>query len=148
YPSFADPALRKKRGILIEFSPERFPLNSHRRFFDLHRAGLFPVIAHPERYQPVWADRRSLHPFVEAGAYLLLDVCALVGKYGRAAQKAAELLLDDEAYLAACSDAHKPEDVEEVARAFDRLRKLAGDDAVERLFIDGPRSILHQPRAE
>jgi protein-tyrosine phosphatase len=144
YPSFT---AGKKAGILIEFAPERFPLNAHRRFFDLHRAGLFPVIAHPERYQPVWSDPGSLKPFVEAGAHLLMDVCSLVGKYGKAAQKAAEALFDDGAYLAACSDAHKPEDVDEVGRAIDRLRKIGGDESVEQLLVDGPRAILHRPAA-
>jgi protein-tyrosine phosphatase len=141
YPSFT---AGKKSGVLVEFAPERFPLNAHRRFFDLHRAGLFPVIAHPERYQPVWSDRKSLHPFVEAGAYLLLDVCSLVGKYGKAAQRAAEQLFDDDAYLAACSDAHKPEDLDDVARAIERLRKIGGDESVESLLVDGPRAILHR----
>ena len=143
YPSF-DPT-KKKRGVLVEFAPERFPFNAHRRFFDLHKAGLFPVVAHPERYQPVWSDILTLKPFVEAGAHLLLDVCSLVGKYGKAAQKAAESLLDEDAYLAACSDAHKPEDVEVVARAIERLRKLGGDDTVEQLLVHGPRAILNQP---
>jgi protein-tyrosine phosphatase len=154
YPSFATaPAAPakpggwqpppKKRGVLIEFAPERFPLNAHRRLFDLHRAGLYPVIAHPERYQPVWSDRACLKPYVEAGAHLLLDVCSLVGKYGRAAQRASELLLDDGAYFAACSDAHKPEDVVEVARGIERLRQLAGEDAVHALLHSGPSAILH-----
>jgi len=141
YPTFI---AGKKAGVLVEFAPERFPLNAHRRFFDLHRAGLFPVIAHPERYQPVWSDRGALKPFVEAGAYLQLDVCSLVGKYGKQAQKSAELLFDDGAYAIACSDAHKPEDLDDVARAIERLRKIGGDESVEALLIDGPRAILHR----
>ena len=138
-------APRRKRGVLLEFNPERFPQSVHNRFFDLHRAGFYPVIAHPERYAPVWKDRESLSPLVEAGAHLLLDVCSLVGKYGKAAQKASEKLLDDGAYLAACTDAHKPEDLEVVEQALARLRKLAGDEGVEALFVDGPRHILHLP---
>jgi protein-tyrosine phosphatase len=140
-------ARARKRGVLVEFNPERFPQSTHHRFFDLHRAGFYPVIAHPERYAPVWKDTDSLSPLVEAGAYLLLDVCSLVGKYGRAAQKASEKLLDAGAYLAACSDAHKPEDLEAVAQGIERLRKLAGDDGVEDLLTAGPRQILHLPES-
>jgi protein-tyrosine phosphatase len=139
------PKTRRKRGVLVEFNPERFPQSAHNRFFDLHRAGFYPVIAHPERYAPVWKDTASLTPLVEAGAHLLLDVCSLVGKYGRAAQKASEKLLDEGAYAAACSDAHKPEDVDVVAQAIERLRKLAGDEGVEELLTIGPRRILHLP---
>jgi protein-tyrosine phosphatase len=143
YPSF-DPKERK-RGVLIEFNPERFPQSAHNRFFDLHRAGFYPVIAHPERYAPVWKDTASLTPLVEAGSHLLLDVCSLVGKYGRAAQKASEKLLDEGAYMAACSDAHKPEDVDVVAQAIERLRKIVGDEGVADLLTAGPRRILHLP---
>jgi protein-tyrosine phosphatase len=131
-----------KRGVLVELPPNAFPLRIDRRFFDLSRAGLRPVLAHPERYQPVWKDDRCLDPLLDAGACLLLDVCALIGKYGRASQKAAEKLLDDEAYEAACSDAHRPEDAELVEEAIAVLTKRVGPAETERLLGAGPRGIL------
>jgi protein-tyrosine phosphatase len=134
-----------KRGVLVEFGAERFPFHAHNRFFDLHRAGFAPVLAHPERYAPVWKDLGALRPLIDAGAHLLLDVCSLVGKYGRAAQKASEKLLDEGAYAAACSDAHKPEDVEVVAQAIERLEQLAGEEGVSELLSAGPRRILNMP---
>ena len=82
---------------------------------------------------------------MEAGALLLLDVCAVVGKYGRAAQRASERLLEEGAYTAACSDAHKPEDVAVVVEAIERLTKLVGKDGVTELLSLGPRRILHLP---
>lgn len=138
---------KTKRGVLVEFAPERFPFHAHNRFFDLHRAGYVPVLAHPERYAPVWKGTEALAPFVEAGAHLLLDVCSLVGKYGRAAQKASERLLEEGSYAAACSDAHRPEDAEVVMRAIERLGALAGEEGVVELLSAGPRRILHMPEA-
>jgi protein-tyrosine phosphatase len=131
-----------KRGVLVELPPQVFPTRLERRFFDLSRAGYRPILAHPERYQPVWKDDRCLDPLLDAGACLLLDVCALVGKYGRASQKAAEKLLDDEAYEAACSDAHRPEDTEVVLDAILQLTKRVGVEETERLLGSGPRGIL------
>ncbi len=131
-----------RRGVLVELPPQHFPPRVDRRFYDLSRAGLRPVLAHPERYQPVWRDDRVLDPFLDAGVCLLLDVCALVGKYGRAAQKAAEKLLDDQAYEAACSDAHRPEDADVVAEAVEVLAARAGKDEAERLLGAAPRAIL------
>jgi protein-tyrosine phosphatase len=153
YPSFAAPpahpgARPAKRGVLVEFAAERFPHHAHNRFFDLHRAGFVPVLAHPERYAPVWKDPDALKPCIEAGAHLLLDVCSLVGKYGRAAQRASERLLEDGVYAAACSDAHRPEDVDIVAEAIERLEELAGDDGVQELLGTGPRRILNMPDAD
>ncbi len=133
---------RPKRGVLVELPPQAFPPQLAHRLFDLGRAGLRPVLAHPERYQPVWKDDRCLDPLLDAGAALLLDVCALVGKYGRAAQKAAEKLLDDEAYEAACSDAHRPADVDVVAEAIAALEERVGRAEAERLLGDGPRGLL------
>ena len=130
------------RSVLVEFPPQAFPARIQARFYDLKRLKITPVLAHPERYQPVWESDRCLDPLLDAGAYLLLDICSLVGKYGRSAQRAAEKLLEEEAYEAACSDAHKPEDVDAVVKAIDRLEVLAGKGEAIRLLSDGPRAIL------
>lgn len=135
-------AAGRKRAVLVELHPQRFPPQLHQRLFDLSRAGLRPVVAHPERYQPVWTDDACLDPLLDAGACLLLDVCALTGKYGRASQRAASKLLDEDAYEAACSDAHRPRDAEETARAIEALERAVGRGEAERLLRDGPRAIL------
>jgi protein-tyrosine phosphatase len=130
------------KSALVEFGPRAFPLRAQHRFFDLRRAGLVPVLAHPERYEPVWKDDTCLDPLLDAGAHLLLDVCALTGKYGRVPKRAAEKLLEEGAYEAACSDAHKPRDIDEVIRAIERLEELVGAEESKRLLADGPRAIL------
>ncbi len=130
------------RAILVELGRGPFPLRLQHRFFDLRRAGLVPVLAHPERYEPVWRDDGCLDPLLDAGAHLLLDMCALLGKYGRAPQQAAEKLLGEGAYQAACSDAHRPADVDGVVQAIARLEAMVGKEEAERLLGDGPREIL------
>jgi protein-tyrosine phosphatase len=132
----------KRRSVLIELPPQVLPPNLQHRLFDLSRSGLRTVIAHPERYQPVWKDDSCLDPLLDAGAALLLDVCALVGKYGRASQRAAEKLLEEEAYEAACTDSHRPDDATVVARALEALEKRVGGSEMSRLLRDGPRAIL------
>lgn len=129
-------------AVLVEFPQEGFWPYTANRFFDLRRAGLVPVVAHPERYAAVWKDDACLDRLLDAGAHLLLDVCALVGKYGRASQQAAEKLLEEDAYEAACSDAHRPADVEEVVRAMERLEVLVGREEAYRVLRDGPRGLL------
>jgi protein-tyrosine phosphatase len=130
------------RAVLVEFGPTALPVRAQQRLFDLRRAGLVPVLAHPERYEPVWRDDSCLDALLDVGAHLLLDVCALVGKYGRVPQRAAEKLLEEDAYEAACSDAHRPADVDIVVRAIARLAALVGQSEAERLLSSGPRSIL------
>jgi len=129
-------------AALVELPSEAFPVRVAHRFVDLHRASITPVLAHPERYRPVWDDDSCLDPLLDAGAHLLLDVCALVGKYGRAAQRAAEKLVEEDAYEAACSDVHRPADVEVVAAAITRLESLVGPAEARRLLDEGPRRLL------
>lgn len=130
------------RAVLVEMNPTAFPLRLPERLADLRRRGLVPVIAHPERYQPVWNDRDEVDALLDVGACLLLDICALVGKYGSQPQRVAEKLVEEDAYEAACSDAHRPADADAVEKAITRLEKLVGKPEAKRLLDEGPRRIL------
>lgn len=130
------------KAALVEFPTEAFPARVADRFFDLRMRKLRPVLAHPERYRPVWKDRTVLDPFLDSGVVLLLDTAALVGKYGRAPERAAHDLLEEGYYVAACSDAHRAKDVDDVARGIARLEKLVGAEETDYLLREGPRSIL------
>ncbi len=129
-------------GVLVELSPERPPLRLAERFFDLRRRRLRPVLAHPERYAFVAEDFRWLDPLLDGGALLLLDVAALVGKYGRRAERTAFRLLEGGYYYAACSDSHRPADVDAVVKGIDRLRESVGDEETAFLLAEGPRNVL------
>ncbi len=133
----------KGRAVLVEFGYEQLPVMLPSRFFDLRRTLQRPVVAHPERYEPFHRDpNKAAETMRRAGGVLLLDVAALVGKYGTRAQSTAEALVESDAYYAACSDAHRPEDAEVVARAIERLERMKGASGVERLLKKGPRDIL------
>src|SRR5262249_24595844 len=96
----------------------------------------------PERYHPVWKEIEVLEPLFDGGAVLLLDVAALAGKYGRAPRDAAERLLEAGYYDAACSDAHRVSDIEEVVAGIRRLEKICGVEEAEYLLREGPQAIL------
>jgi len=130
------------RAVLLEFYEIDFPPAIQHRLYDLRVRGLLPVIAHPERYQCFWRSPEMLERVVDSGCAALLDVAALIGKYGRKTQACAEQLLDRGLYHAACSDAHRPSDVLEVSRGIQRVRELYGDEEVQFLLNEGPRSLL------
>ncbi len=138
---------RELGTILVEFldlSPiSIIEIQLHR----LQTAGYIPVVAHPERYRAVWADPGLVDRLQRAGCVALLDSAALVGKYGRRAQECAEALLEDGTFHAACSDAHRPEDVEPVSQAMELILERYGQDELNLLFRDGPTNILngHRP---
>jgi protein-tyrosine phosphatase len=130
------------RAVLVEFAPDHLPARLADRLFDLRRKGLRPVIAHPERYRVSWKDLNVMEDLVDRGMVLLMDVGALAGKYGRAPKKAAERMLDAGLYYAACSDAHRASDVDEVIAGINRMRKLVGDEETGFLLREGPRRVL------
>jgi protein-tyrosine phosphatase len=130
------------RAVLLEFYEIDFPPMVQHRLLDLRVRGLLPVIAHPERYHCLWRSPDTLERMVDAGIAALLDVAALVGKYGKKTQNCAEELLDRGLYHAACSDAHRPADIAEVARGIERVRELYGDEEVSFLLREGPTSLL------
>jgi protein-tyrosine phosphatase len=130
------------RAALLEFYEIDFPPIIEQRLFDLRQRRLLPVIAHPERYRKFWDQPEALQRLVDQGIGALLDCMALVGKYGRRPQRAAEELLEAEVYQAACTDLHRPRDLELVAKAIELIRKRFGQEEVDFLFEEGPNAIL------
>lgn len=129
-------------AALIEFHYESWPRNVERRLFEMQVRGLRPVIAHPERYGALSRSTDPLDPLLDVGALTLLDLMSLEGKYGERSRRAAERMLEEGAYDAACTDTHRPEDVAIVARAIERLRALVGREEAELLLGEHPRQIL------
>jgi protein-tyrosine phosphatase len=129
-------------AVLLEFYESSFPLRLDALLCRLRRQGLTPVIAHPERYRALWQTPEILDRLLDLGAVALLDIAALVGKYGRQPQRCAESMLEQGAYQAACSDAHRPADVAQVAEGIALIRERYGEAELVSLLRDGPLRIL------
>jgi tyrosine-protein phosphatase YwqE len=129
-------------AILVEFSDFTAIALIEKQLFQLQTRGYIPVIAHPERYRAVWSDHELISRLVELGSVALLDVSALVGKYGSRAQSAAETLLENGIYDAACTDSHRPADVDMAEKAMARVEKMYGSDELELLFGENARRLL------
>lgn len=130
------------RAVLLEFYEIDFPPYIEQKLFDLRRRGILPVIAHPERYRKFWDKPEALERLVDQGVATLLDCMALVGKYGRRPQQAAEDLLERELYQAACTDLHRPADVPTVQKSLKLIEKRYGKDEIAFLFDEGPKALL------
>lgn len=133
---------RGAHTILIEFRYEAWPRKIEEQLFRMQVKGLRPLIAHPERYNALFDRTDPLDPLLEVGAMTLLDTMSLMGKYGDRPRRAAERMLEEGAYDAACSDTHRPEDVDVMAKAIERLRALVGKDECQALLSDRPRGML------
>jgi protein-tyrosine phosphatase len=130
------------RAVLLEFYDMDFLPAVENRLFELRRRRLVPVIAHPERYRCLWQSHERLRDLVASGSTALLDLAALTGKYGKEPQRCARRLLEDGLYHAACSDAHRVSDVEEVEDGLAFIEKHYGEEELDLLLRKGPREIL------
>lgn len=129
-------------AALVELPRDHVPRSLAQCFFQMRVRGVQPVLAHPERYRPLFKRSDELESLVDGGALPLLDVMSLTGKYGREPKKAAERMLDEGLYFAACSDAHRPTDVPTVAEGIEALIERLGRSEAETLLAVHPRQIL------
>ena len=129
-------------SALIEFLYDVIPLRVEMRIWRLCQKGIVPVLAHPERYSPLAHDSERLEELVGAGARPLLDVMSLVGAYGRTAKAAAERILGEGLYAAACTDAHKSADLPTIESALAALDRIVGAAGVRALLVDEPARLI------
>jgi len=128
-------------AALVEF-PDSIPQGVADQFFRIHVGGIRPVLAHPERYRPLFKRSEPIERIADMGVALQLDVMSLVGKYGRAPRRAAERMLEEQLYFVASSDCHDPRDLDKVDKAIGRLAELVGDDGRDLLMRDNPAALL------
>jgi protein-tyrosine phosphatase len=135
------PSYDRGPAFLVEFRPSHLPLGLFERLFDLRCKGKLPVIAHPERYAPLWKDAESLEK-LRSDCAMVVDLGALSGYHGRKQAKFARKYLLSGIAHAAASDLHSPEDLPGIAKGIEWIRKKLGEDAVQRLLADNPAKIL------
>lgn len=116
--------------VLVELpSWNEWPDDIERTLVELRDGGLWPVLAHPERHTPVQRCPELVLQAVEAGALVQLNASSLLGGNGRAAQRAAVLLLRARAAHLIASDGHHPLDrPPRVADAWARAANLVGEE--------------------
>ncbi len=144
-PSVGTPRLRGLGAgacVLVE-APYTSPLPALSEIiFRMKLKGITPLIAHPERCLEFERKGRAAE-VVNAGAYLQLDIGALIGRYGPAARKLSRGFLSQGLYAVGATDLHAPVGAREwVGRSLAELRSQAGEAALEALMGAQPRALL------
>ena len=128
-------------AFLVEFSPSQLPAGLGQRIFELRRRGKLPVIAHPERYQPLWSAPEQVTA-LRADCALVVDLGAIAGYHGRREGKAARAYVEQGLAHAVASDVHSPSDLRGTAEGVAWIKKRLGEHALVRLLDENPRRIL------
>ena len=92
--------------MLIEFQMWELPEIHREILFDLKMAGVTPIIAHPERYEPVQKDIHLVHQWIQAGCLMQIDAGSLNGTLGKSAEKSAIQIIENRMCHFIGSDAH------------------------------------------
>ncbi len=110
--------------------------------FRMKLKGVTPLIAHPERCFEFEKKGRAAE-LVGQGALLQLDLGALLGRYGKTAEKLARRFLDEGLYAVAASDLHSPVGAEQwLSEALRALEKAVGARAFSSLVRERPTKLL------
>ena len=104
--------------LLIETSYVQPPMRMEGILRDMQKAGFTPVLAHPERY--LYMDAEKYENIKEMGVKFQLNITSLIGAYGKQVMERAEYLLNEGYYNYSGSDAHS---YHAIQRAFEQKKK-------------------------
>lgn len=135
------PYYRDTSAFLVEVPPPLLPPAMVDHLFKLRLRGKLAVLAHPERYQPLWSDDELARSLRRVCAFVV-DLGAVAGFHGRRETRAARHLLETGLACAVATDLHQIGDLQQAAAGLAWIDRKLGHAAVTRLFDHAPRAIL------
>jgi len=105
-----------KNYLLIEMSYLQASINFDSSVEKIKSVGLFPILAHPERYLYFHNNKNNYQHFRSNGLLLQLNLLSLSDYYGSEVQKVAKWLLKKKLIDFAASDVHKLSQVESLKK--------------------------------
>ena len=127
----------------MEFSDFHIPKTTDELFARMMRAGLRPIVTHPERNQLLQRRLPELEAWVAQGVHMQVTGQSLLGRFGNTAKRTAHELMSRGLVHFLASDAH---DTKWRTTALDEPRRYVerrfGQEVALRLFEENPRSAL------
>lgn len=112
-----------KKYILLEIHFFGGTQHLEQACFELSQKGVVPILAHPERYHRL-ETVAQFQALKQKGFYLQLNALSLLGHYGPQVKQKAQLLLKSGLYDLVATDAHNPQNLEQLFSL--RLSKKQG----------------------
>jgi len=140
--------LNESKYILIEF-PMNQPLNYIEDVVcELNDVGLIPVIAHPERYTYFKENYNKIDSLLEYNCILQCNIESIAGKYGNRAKKLLKMLLKDNKVKVLATDFHHIGATNMLDKSLRKLRKILGNEELNKLLYDNPLKIINNENLE
>ena len=129
--------------LLVEFSDFFIPKTTDEVFARMMRAGLRPIVTHPERNQLLQRRIPELEEWVAQGVHLQVTAQSLMGRFGKTASNCAHELMSRGLVHFLASDAHDLKwRTTVLSDSMRYVEKEFGPEAALRVFEDNPRSVL------
>ena len=131
-------------GVIVLEMPYRgWPIYLEETIFRLAAAGLRPVLAHPERNDPVQRDPQLIAGCLKAGAVAQATAASIAGEFNRATERAFFELLSTGLVGLLATDAHAfRRDGWTLSAVLERLSGSASLADLETLVEKNPRRLL------
>jgi protein-tyrosine phosphatase len=135
--------LNRQPYMLIEFPSIHVPLGAADLFAKVRRAGIVPILAHPERNQEIQRHPLKVAAFIHAGVRIQVTAMSVTGKFGSMALRTVETLLRHNAVHFIATDAHRAKSRPPIlSEARDRAAEIIGPEAARKLVEDNPRAVV------
>lgn len=106
--------------------------------------GVVPIITHPERNHSLQPELHELDRWTAEGARVQVTAQSLLGRFGPAAQRAADSLMNSNQVHFIASDAHDCIDrTPDLSAAYKYVSASYGAHRADTLFIHNPTATLH-----
>jgi len=120
--------LNDSKYLLLEFPSDSVPQYAEQLIFDIQRAGMTPVIAHPERNRDLYTDPNRLYELISQGALAQLTSGSLSGVFGKEINQVSHQMLEHNLVHFIASDAHNVDtrNFETLKEAYDVIKQSYG----------------------
>lgn len=138
--------LGDSRYVLVELPLYNniIPMNVYEEFNKLQDQGYIPILAHPERYDFVTKDVKSLIPLIESGVLLQSNIGSIIGRYGKNPQKNIKKMLKLNMVHLFGTDSHTTSVYEVYEKAMNKIKKtLRNDEMLNIILNENPNKILN-----
>ncbi len=130
--------------LLVELSDYSIPPAINHELVGLIRAGLRPVITHPERNPLLARNPERVFEWVQAGCVVQVTASSVTGKWGRTAKNFAHWLIEHGAAHILATDSHNLRQRPPIlSAARDLVSRKFGATVAAALVDENPRAVIN-----
>lgn len=135
--------LANSRYVLVEFSPDIEYGEIRKALLNIQSQGVWPILAHIERYLCLVKKPALVEELVEMGVYLQVNASGVLGNYGRKEKKLIKKLFSKHMISFVATDAHDTERrKQELSQAAEYVKKKFGESMVELCFWRNQQAVI------